>query len=247
MSKMKSKSAAKLKLLLVLPIALLMVLALADPKPAKTANHTSVPALQENAAQSQEDSIKKQKIAQAEETSRMLKEKEAGLRAKLESATDSEIKKELEHALQEVLLEEKELEGFLHKAGMTPGGENLAETFQMLKDKEMKIREELDKAADPEKKAELQALLTKVLDKEAKVKTMIAEGKNAEAPTIEELKKAYTQLKQKEEDIRAKLEKTEDPEEKAELKVKLEEVLKKQTMIKAKAEAMQPGKEKNKN
>ena len=247
MSKMKSRSAAKLKLLLVLPIASLLVLALADPKPAKTANHTSVPALQENAAQSQEDSIKKQKIAQAEETFKMIKEKETGLRAKLESATDSEIKKELEHALQEVLLEEKELEGFLHKAGMTPDGENLAETFQMLKDKEMKIREELDKPADPEKKAELQAFLTKVLDKEAKVKATIAEGKSAEAPTIEELKKAYTQLKHKEEDIRAQLEKTEDPEKKAELKVYLEEVLKKQAMIKAKAEAMQPGKEKNKN
>jgi len=248
MSKMKSKSAAKLKLLLVLPIASLLVLALADPKPAKTANHTSDPALQENTAQSQEDSIKKQKIAQAEETLRMLKEKESDLQAKLESTSDPEKKKGLEHALQEIMLKEKEIESFLHqRGGLTSGGENLAETLQMLKDKEMKIREELDKAADPEKKAELHTLLTKVLDKEAKVKAMIAEGKNAEAPTIEELKKAYTQLKQKEEDIRAQLEKTEDPEKKAELKVYLEEVLKKQAMIKAKAEAMQPGKEQNKN
>ncbi len=248
MSKMKSKNVAKLKLLLVLPLALLLVLAYANPRPANKDSGAPVSGLQENAAQSQEDSLKKQKIVQAEETLRMLKEKEAGLRAQLETATDPEKKKDLEIALKQVVLKEKELEGFLHQGGgSTSGEENLHATLKMLKDKEMKIREELDKTEDPEKKAELQALLTKVLEKEAQVKTMISEGKNTEEPTIEELKKKYSQLKQKEEEIRAQIEKTEDAEKKAELKVLLEEVLKKEAQVKAKAEEMKKAQGEKKN
>ena len=249
MSKMKSKNVAKLKLLLVVPLASLLVLAFAEPKPTAKDNGSPVSGLQENAAQSQEDSMKKQKIAQAEETFRMLKEKEADLRAQLENVTDPEKKKDLEIALKQVMLKEKELESFLHQGGGTPssGKEKLHDTLKMLQDKEMKIRQELDKTEDPGKKAELQALLTKVQEKETQVKTMISEGKNIGEPTIEELKKKYTQLKQKEEDIRMQLEKAEEPEKKAELKVQLEEVLKKEAMIKAKAEAMKKAQGEKKN
>jgi hypothetical protein len=256
MSKMKSKNVAKLKLLLVLPLASLLVLAFADAKPAKTAQHGPAPGLQEQAAQSQEDVIKKEKIAAAEHEYQMLKEKESDLRAKLEATTDPGKKKDLENALKEVALKEKQIESFLHQEGGAQGsdGENLQYWLNNLKDKEMKVREELGKAEDPQKKADLQALLTKVLDKEAQVKAMIEEGGNTVEPTFEELnkayeelKKAYAQLEKMEADIRAQLEKTLDSEVKAQLKAELEKVLKKQDMIRAKEEAIKSGKKETKN
>jgi beta-lactamase regulating signal transducer with metallopeptidase domain len=248
MSKIKSRNVAKLKLLLVLPLALFLALAFGSPRPAKTADHTPVPALQEKTAPSQEDSAKKEKIIQAEDELKMLKDNEKKLRTKLASVEDAETKKELEMNLQQVLAKEEAIVSFLQKSGTdpAPGQKKLADEYKMLQQKEMQIREELAKTDDPGKKAELKGSLVKVLEKQDQVKSQVEKSSASEEETIVDLKKDYTMLQQKEKDIRAQLQKTEDPQEKAKLKSLLADVLKKQEMIKAKAEAMRLAAEKKK-
>lgn len=248
MSKLKSKNAAKLKLLLVLPLASFLVLAFANPKSTK-ADPSPAPTLQEKAAQSQEEQIKKEKIAQAKDELNILKEKEMDLRKKLESVDDPEKKKELKATLAKVLEKEKMIEHFLQNPGAPPHTKviDLEAEFKMLKEKEMDLRQKLESTEDPEKQAELKDSLKKVLAKQADLKAALGGGGNPGETTIEGLKKEYEMLKQKEEAIRVKLEKTEDPEKANELKKVLEDVIKKQAMIKEKALALEKARqEKNK-
>lgn len=216
MSKIKSRNTAKLKLLLILPLASFLVLAFANPRAVSKVDNAAVSAPQENAPQSQEDQLRKQKIAQAHEELKMLKDKELKLREKLAAVEDPEKKKELKMNLSQVLEKQQRLEQFLVTAGVPqePGGMGLKAEFKMLQEKEISIRAELEKADDPAKQADLKATLAK-------------------------LKKEYLILKAKEGDIRAALEKTADPQKKAELEDTLKKVLQKQAMLKEKAKEME--------
>jgi len=242
LSKIKSGNAAKLKLLCVLPLAVFLVLAFADPKPARSIDYPSVSVIQETAAHGQEELIAPEKAAQAHKELKMLQEKEMMLREKLKTAEDPELKKELKIKLESILLKQQEIKGFLAKSGEPPDqSENdLKAQQKMLQDKELKIRELLAGTEDAAKKAELEAKLKMVLEKQKQVQAQSAlEGNGPSGePTIEELKKEYTMLKQKEDDIRAKLEKTTDPQQKAELEDVLKKVVQKQEMVKSKALAM---------
>jgi hypothetical protein len=82
-----------------------------------------------------------------------------------------------------------------------------------------------------------------VLEKQEQVKSMLAGNGPSSEPTLEDLKKEHGLLKQKEADIRAKLEQTTDPQKKAELEDMLKKVLKKQEMLKQKALAMKAAQE----
>jgi hypothetical protein len=251
MSKIKSRNAAKLKLLFILPLASLLVLAFAEPKPAGTLDHAAIPVLQEKAGQGQESLVSKEKVAQAEDEYKKLKEKEMKLREKLAATEDAEAKKELEHSLQIVLTKQQELKGFLAKAGTAPNpGVDIKAEYRSLQKEEQKIREVLAQTDDAEKQAELKKKLEMVLAKQAEIKVVMvnvnvamAEGDHPSNPTLEELKKEYVALDAKAEDIRAKLEKTTDAKQKAELEDLLKKISQKQEQIKAQAQEMKAAQE----
>jgi hypothetical protein len=247
MSKLKSKNVAKLKLLLVLPLASFLVLAFANPRPTK-AEPSPAPTLQEKAEQSQEEQVKKEKLAQAKDELKILKEKEMDLRKKLETVDGPEKKKELKANLAKVLEKEKMIESFLQNPGVTPRTTEigLEAEYKILKEKETALRQKLEATNDPEKQAELKDSLKKVLAQQAALKAEIEGDGNSGEYTVEDLKKEYMMLKEKEAAIRAKLEKTEDPEKAAELKVLLEDVLKKQAMTKEKALALEKARQEKK-
>jgi len=247
MSKLKSKNAAKLKLLLVLPLASFLVLAFANPRPTK-ADPSPAPTLQEKVGQSEEEQIKKEKIAQAKEELSILKEKEKDLRTKLESVNDPEKKKELKATLVKVLEKEKMIEEFLQNPGAPIHVKviDLEAEYKMLKEKEVTLRQKLEATNDPEKQAELKDSLKKVLAKQAALKPELEGHGNPGEYTVEDLKKEYMMLKEKEAAIRAKLEETKDPGKAAELKVMLEDVLKKQAKTKEKALALEKARQEKK-
>jgi hypothetical protein len=89
-----------------------------------------------------------------------------------------------------------------------------------------------------------------VLAKQAEIKVVMvnvnvamAEGDHPSNPTLEELKKEYVALDAKAEDIRAKLEKTTDAKQKAELEDLLKKISQKQEQIKAQAQEMKAAQE----
>jgi hypothetical protein len=235
MSKIKSRNAAKLKLLVVLPMASFLVLAFAEPRPVRPVDPSAVPVLQETAGQGQEAEVKKEQVAQAEKELQMLKEKEMILREKLKATEDQEVKKELKMKLEAILFKQQDIQTMLGYGGgapPVPAELGLKAEYKKLEDAELKIRDVLANTNDPEKKAELEKELEQVLEKQAQVKTMLAAGTTNSEPTIEELKKEYMMLDQKAADVRAKLEKTEDAQQKAELENLLKKIAAKQEMIK---------------
>jgi hypothetical protein len=242
MSKIKSRNAAKLKMLFILPMASLLVLAFAEPKPAGTLDHAVAPILQEKAGQGQEVQVSKEKVAQAKAEYKKLKDKEMKLREKLEATADAEARKELKKTLEVVLVKQEELKGFLAKAGMpTNPGENGGDPeaeYRSLQKTEQKIRDVLAQTEDPEKKAELNKKLEMVLAKQAEIKAAVAAGNPSSESTLDKLKKEYMALDAKAEDVRAKLDKTTDANEKAKLEDLLKKIGQKQEQIKAKAQEM---------
>jgi len=249
MSKIKSRNVAKLKLLVVLPLASLLVLAFAEPRPVRPVGPSEVPVLQETAGQSQEEEVKKEKVAQAEKELQMLIEKETILRKKLEATEDQEAKKELKMKLEATLHRQQEIQTMLGYGGGAPGvpeENNLKAEHKKLEQAELKLRDVLANTNDPEKKAELEKELEQVLEKQAQVKTMLAAGTTNSEPTIEELKKESMMLDQKAADVRAKLEKTEDAQQKAELEDLLKKIAAKQEKIKVYAEKIKAAQEQKK-
>ena len=106
----------------------------------------------------------------------------------------------------------------------------------------MKIRQMLEKAEDPAKKAELKNTLTELLEKKDEVKARLKANGSPGEPSVEDLEKEYVLLSEKAADIRATLEKTEDPEKKIDLQNLLKKVLQKQETVKAKTEALKTSK-----
>ena len=249
MSKIKSRNTAKLKLLVVLPLASFLALAFAEPRPAKPVDKPTVPVLQETAGQGQEAEVKKEQVAQAEKDLKMLKEKEKILREKLEATEDKEAQKELKMKLEAILHKQQEIQTMLGYGGGAPPVPplELKAQYKELEADAVKIREVLAKTDDPEKKAELNKKLEKVLEKQAQVKSMLAAGGTNAEPTIEELKNEYKMLDRKAADVRAKLEKTEDAQQKAELENLLKKIATKQEMIKVQAEKIKAAQEQKKN
>jgi spore coat protein CotF len=248
MSKIKSRNAAKLKLLFVLPLAALLVLAFANPKPAKSSEYATTPFMQEKVGQ--EWQVSQEKVAQAKEELKMLKNKEEKIRQMLATTEDPEKKKELKKSLETVLAKEEEMKVFLKNAASapppSPNGDELKAEYKALSSKEAKIKEELAKTENPEKKAELKALLQKVTAKKADIQAMMEGNGSASGPTIEELKKEYVLLDRKGEQVRAELAKTTDPQQKAKLEDTLKKITQRQEMIKVKAQEMKKAQEEKK-
>jgi hypothetical protein len=240
MSKIKSGNAARLKLLLALPLTAFLVLAFADPRPTSRASGPTGFTRQEKADSGQAVQANKEKATQAQADLKTLKDKELKLRQKLESAPTAEAKQEVKKELEAVLQKEHAIQEFLtgKDASVEPDRSRLEADFEMLQEKEAEIRRELEKTDDPAKQADLKAALAKVQVKQAKVKAMLAGGDDPGKPALEKLKQEYTLLEQKKQEVRAALEKTDDPQKKAELEDTLKKIEQKQEMIKTKAGAV---------
>jgi len=241
LSKIQSGGAAKLKLLLVLPLAVVLALAFADPRPARSAQQADADAHKDKV-------VLKQKVEQAVQELGTLKEKEAMLRSKIEETSDPELKKELKTKLSEVLKKEEQIISFLNDNGALPppAPMNPEKQMQILMEKEAKLRTMLEAETDAAKKTELKKNLENVLAKQADLKAHNGNGggplKPGEEVTIEGLKKEYSMLKQKEEDVRTQLASTQDAKKKAELENLLQKILQKQESVKAKAESLKTAK-----
>ena len=240
MSKIKSKNAARLKVLLALPLAMFLVLAFADPRPvSRTGGPTGL------APQEKVDP----KIQQAVSDLEVLREKEAKLLEKLDSAPTPEAKQELKKQLETVLKKQQEIQTYLSEAGhpivfkkkAPAGGPDLDVEYRKIQEEEAIIREKIKTTTDAAVKAELEAALANTMAKEAQIKALEAAG--GARDQMEKLKQEYTLLEQKKQDVRAMLEKTEDPQKKAELEDMLKKITQKQEQIKVAAEAFKAGAE----
>lgn len=240
MSKIKSKNAARLKVLLALPLAMFLVLAFADPRPvSRTGGPTGL------APQEKVDP----KIQQAVSDLEVLREKEAKLLEKLDSAPTPEAKQELKKQLETVLKKQQEIQTYLSEAGhpivfkkkAPAGGPDLDVEYRKIQEEEAIIREKIKTTTDAAVKAELEAVLANTMAKEAQIKALEAAG--GARDQMEKLKQEYTLLEQKKQDVRAMLEKTEDPQKKAELEDMLKKITQKQEQIKVAAEAFKAGAE----
>ena len=245
MSKIKSRKAAKLKLLLVLPLAVFLALAFADPRPA-----ASGPAFRQKTDPGQDEQIKKQQVLEkAEKQLQLIKEKETAIREKLKSISEPEKQKELETSLKSLAMKQKEIEAFLQNPGaspilfptMTPSVSKLKAEHKALVEKELILRQELEKADISEKIADLKARLEKAEQKKAEIEARLSAAGGGPktygqaVDEIEALKDEALKLSQKEADIRAQLETTRDPQKTAELKDLMKKVQLKQEQLKAKA------------
>jgi hypothetical protein len=240
MSKIKSGSAARLKLLLALPLTAFLVLAFADPRPASRAGGPTGFIPQEKAGAGQEVQANKEKAAQAQADLKNLKDKELKLREKLESALTAEAKQELKKELAAVLQEEHAIQEFLtgKEPSVEPDRARLEADVEALQQKETEIRRELEKTDDPAEQADLKAALAKVQKKQAQVKAMLAGGEESGEPALAKLKQEYALLEQKKQEVRAALEKTQDPQKKAQLEDTLKKIEQKQETIKTKSGAV---------
>ena len=121
----------------------------------------------------------------------------------------------------------------------------LKQEYQLLSEKEEALRAKMDVVTDAKAKDELKAALVEVMKKQEKIEAYLVDsnGSNGVDLKIEELKKEFTLLEAKAEDLRKQFKGTDDPDEKAKCKQMLSDIEKKQQLIKEKVEAMKAGKE----
>jgi hypothetical protein len=235
MSKTKSGSAARLKLLLALPLAVFLVLAFADPRPIDRAGGPTGVVPQESAVQEHAAQAEKDKAAQLE--LKALKDRELTLREKLEAAPTPEVRQDLKKELEIVLKKQQELQAKAIQQP-APGRSDLAAEYKMLQEKETAIRVKIKEATDAAAKAELEAVLAKVLAMEAKIKAEEAAAASDQDQALAKLKQAIAQLEQKKQEVRSLLDKTDDPQKKAELEDTLKKIEQKQEQIRTEAAAV---------
>lgn len=258
MTKNKSRSVARLKFLLVLPLASLLVLAFADPKSAESrlpqideaskAEMSSIDTASEPVQSSdkkKEEDLKKKKeqqkkLARLKDDFKMLNEKETALRKKLDVVKDPAKKKELKTYLKEVLQKKAQLKEVLEgNSALEKVSENsLKKEFTALMEKEELIKEKLEKVKDRKKRAELKKLQVDVSNRMKLMELRLAGEETLDKLKVDDLKKEYQVLTEKEMIVRAKLKEVKDSKKKAELKKLLADVLKRKELIKYKAEEM---------
>jgi hypothetical protein len=272
MSKMKSRGPAKLKLLLIVPMATLLLLAFAEPRPAdiqveeatgadvlgiKVTGKTAFTADPTGDQTSQEEKMKKMEQVKVE--LEKLKKEEQILRDKMDATEDPKLKADLKTHLKDVLTKEKVLAEALQNGELPPppkaptppspppppSAKKLELEYKILSEKADAIKAKLDKVTDDKEKSELKAALVEVKNRQNKIETMLAEsnGSNGTDLKLDEMKKEYTLLEAKVNDLLAQIKNTDDPDVKAKCKQMLTELREKQEQIKIKAEALKTGKE----
>jgi len=130
----------------------------------------------------------------------------------------------------------------------------IKEYAEALKEKEMKITEELNAVKDPEKKSKLKRLLKDIQKQKIELKKeykMIVDGEpnsqEVQKITLIKLKEEAAMLMEKAQAVREKLKKVEDPERKAELKAILKNIEEKMMALKKEMKKLQEAEKKAKN
>jgi len=239
MSKNQSSGASRLKLLLAVPLVLALVLVFAYPRAAAPA----APSL--TLTRGGQTSAPPDKVELKAKAEKLIQElmkledldKQIGL--KMEQAADDATKKELVLKRDDVRKKIEHTRQALIETGYAPPPAdkadmmNLKAEYKMLDEKAADVRTEMEKTEDPAKKTELKAMLEKIAAKQEDLKQMAAhEGILVKKVTIDDLKKMSVELEAKGADVKAQLEKTDDPSKKAELKELLQKIQQKQADVK---------------
>ena len=230
LSKTKSPAAARLKVLLALPLALGLILAFAQPR------LVAGPAAAQD-TQVASDHSKEKGIAIKDDLAK-LEAVEKDLREKLDATQDEKEKKELAMKLKDLELKRNQLAGKKIELGVEYSPEQIQAMLKEIEAKEKAVAEEYEKTTDAAKKAELKATLEKIREKDDGLHKMLNK-QFAVAPrklSPDELKKAMIELEAKENDVRAKLAETANPEEKAKLEQLLKKIAEKREFLKKNAE-----------
>ena len=248
MTKIKSRGRAKFKLLLILPVIALLVLVFAEPQPAKSPDGSGISAAEKvvtaepDTSNDKADDEKKkaEELAKKKEQKKMQEElmaKEKALKMELEKTDDPEKKKELKQKLTKLYEYKKAL---MEKSKVETEKEKAYE--EMLK-KETKLKKMYETTDDAEEKK-------KIKEKLAQIQAMKAEMKNpkkkeyflTDEPVKVVLKdndghKKAIKVKINEEwfakkkELKKMIAETDDPEKKAQLKKKYEEMQKIEALV----------------
>ena len=232
MAKIKSNGRAKLKILLIFPVIALLVLAFAESKPVPTLpldeavisqpDTLSQPPSQDQKA---EEATKKKELEKQHKTQEIL-EKEAKLKAMYKETDDPEKKKKIKIELVKIA-QWKENNGIVKVKKKEMG-----EKTYIAAVKELKAAYE--KTDNPEKKKKIKQKLAQLEKTYAVEKVKKAE--HAENGELSELKAKYKDIEMKQKELKAKYEKTDDPELKKKIKEKYAALDKEKELIKKKAE-----------
>ena len=232
MAKIKSNGRAKLKILLIFPVIALLVLAFAESKPVPTLPlDEAVISQPDNLSQPQDkkaDEAAKKKELEKQHKAQEILEKEAKLKAMYKETDDPEKKKKIKVELVKIA-EWKENNGIV-KVKKKDGEISYKKYEEVVKE----LKAAYKKTDDPEKKKKIEQKLAQ-FEKTYAVKK-VKKAEHAENGEISELKAKYKDIEMMQKELKAKYEKTDDPELKKKIKEKHIALEKEKELIKKKAE-----------
>ncbi len=264
MTKIKSRGRAKFKLLLILPVIALLVLVFAEPQPAKSPE-ASGKSVVDNAVISEPDTTndkaddekkKAEELAKQKEMVKMKKElmaKEKALKMELEKTEDQEKKKELKQKLTKLYEYMKVLE---ENYRVETAKKKKAYEEMLKKEDELK---KMYKATDDAKKknqikeklAQIQAMKAEMKNPKKKETFVMTEPVKVVVKDNDGNKKAIKVMIDEEwfakkKELKKLIAETDDPEKKAKLKEKYEQMQKIEAMVAAKMKEKQKAEKKKK-
>jgi len=261
LTKIKSRGRAKFKLLLILPVIAFLVLVFAEPQPAKSPEASGKGAVDKvvtaETDTSNDETHKKDKaddekkkaeeLAKQKEMEKMKKElaaKEKELKMALEKTEDPEKRKKLKQKLTQLYVYKKMLAEKYKKSKVEQ-----KIVYEEMLEKEAKLKKMYKATEDPEKKKQIK-------EKLAQIQAMKAEMQNQKKKetfvTVEPVKvvvkdndgnmkaikvKIDKEWFAKKKELKKMIAETDDPEKKAKLKKKYEEIQKIEDKVKAQIKA----------
>jgi len=240
MAKIKSNGMAKLKILLIFPVIALLVLAFAESKPVPTKPLDEAVIAQPDThtpPQSQDqkaDEAAKKKELEKQHKAQEILEKEAKLKAMYKETDDPEKKEKIKVELVKIA-KWKENNGIV-KVKKKDGEISYKKYEEVVKE----LKAAYEKTDDPEKKKKIEQKLAQFEETYAVKKAKKAE--HAENGELSELEAKYRDIEMMQKELKAKYEKTDDPELKKKIKEKHAALEKEKELVKKKAEQIK-GKE----
>ncbi|MGD9346317.1 MAG: M56 family metallopeptidase [Candidatus Aminicenantes bacterium] len=232
MAKIKSNGRARLKFLLIFPVVALLVLAFADAKPAPTQpSDEAVVSQPDTLSQPQDkkadEAAKKKQLEKQKKADEILK-KEAKLKAMYKETDDPEKKEKIKAELVKIA-EWKENNGWV-KVKKKDGEISYKEYEEVVKE----LKAAYEKTDDPDMKKKIKQKLAQFEKTHAAKKVKKAE--HVENGELSGLKEEYKKIEMMQKELKAKYEKTDDPELKKKIKEKHLALEKEKEIIKKKAE-----------
>jgi len=240
MAKIKSNGRAKLKILLIFPVIALLVLAFAESKPVPTQpldkamiSQPDTHGQPQSQDQKAEDEAKKKEKEKQHKAQEIL-EKEAKLKAMYKETADPEKKEKIKAELVKIA-EWKENNGWV-KVKKKDGEMSYKEYEEVVKE----LKAAYEKTDDPDMKKKIKQKLAQIEETYAAKEAKKAE--HVENGELSELEAKYRDIEMKQKELKAKYEKTDDPELKKKIKEKHAALEKEKELVKKKAEQIK-GKE----